>query len=51
MKTRIQYKLEALERVRKLNLKNQKNKKRKSRFFSKISSGGYLVRMIKQERK
>jgi len=48
MKTKQQYKLEALARVRKLNLKK---KKRKSNFFSKVSSGNYLVRMVKQVRK
>ncbi len=47
MKTKQQYKLEALARVLKLNLK----KKKKSRFFSKVSTGNYLIRMIKQERK
>jgi hypothetical protein len=47
MKTKQQYRIEALAKVRKLNLKKQK----KSRFFSKVSSGNYLVRMVKQVRK
>jgi len=44
-KSKSQYRKEALARVRKLNLK-----KTKSKFFSKLSTGNYLVRMIKQER-
>jgi hypothetical protein len=48
MKTKQQYKLEALMKVRKLNLKK---KRKKAKLFSKISSGNYLIRMIKQERK
>jgi hypothetical protein len=50
MKTKQQYRQEALDRVQKLNL-SKKPKLNKSRFFSKVSTGGYLVRMIKQVRK
>jgi hypothetical protein len=47
MKSTEQYKKEALARVRKLNRKP----KGKSKLFSKLSTGNYLVRMIKQVRK
>jgi hypothetical protein len=49
MKTKLQYRKEALARVYKLNLKQQP-KKSKLKYFSKVSNGGYLVRMITQER-
>jgi len=56
MKTKQQYRIEALAKVRKLNLASlstidNKPKLNKSRFFSKVSSGNYLVRMVKQVRK
>ncbi len=46
-KTKLQYRKEALSKVLKLNRKP----KRKSTLFSKVSTGSYLVRMIKQVRK
>jgi hypothetical protein len=46
-KTKSQYRKEALSKVLKLNRKP----KRKSTLFSKLSTGNYLVRMVKQERK
>ena len=49
MKTKLQYRKEALARVYKLNLK-KKPKKSRLKYFSKISTGGYLVRMVTQER-
>ncbi len=53
-KTRKQYRLEALKRV--LQLKKKKStqlKKRKStklKYFTKVSTGNYLVQMVKQEK-
>jgi len=48
MKTPEQYRLEALERVRKLNRK--KKKKSKLSLFENVQSGGYFIRLIKQDR-
>ena len=47
MKTKHQYRFEALKRVLKLNRKT-KAKKSKLQYFTKVSTGNYLVRMIKQ---
>mgnify|MGYP003148683658 FL=1 len=48
MKTPQQYRLEALERVEKLNRK--KKKKSKLSLFKNVKSGGFFIRLIKQER-
>ena len=48
MKTPQQYRLEALERVEKLNRK--KKKKSKLSLFENVQSGGYFIRLIKQDR-
>ena len=48
MKTPEQYRLEALERVEKLNRK--KKKKSKLSLFKNVKSGGFFIRLIKQER-
>ena len=57
MKTKLQYRLEALERVKKVAERSIKNKKKKKKkkptmsLFHKVSTGNYLIRMVKQERK
>jgi hypothetical protein len=48
MKTKKQYVREALARVERLNRK--KKKKTKLSLFEKFNSGGYFIRLIKQER-
>jgi len=51
MKTQLQYRLEALERVRKVAERTKKKKKKKDiSLFHKVSTGNYLIRMVKQER-
>ena len=53
MKTPLQYRLEALERVRKIAERTKKKKKKKKpsmSLFHKVSTGNYLIRMVKQER-
>ena len=53
MKTKLQYRLEALERVKKVAERSMRNKKKKKptmSLFHKVSTGNYLVRMVKQER-
>ena len=51
-KTSTQYRLEALARAKAVSDKTTRKKKKKSKLsiFRKITNGGYLVRMIKQER-
>ena len=48
MKTKKDYVREALARVERLNRK--KKKKTKLSLFEKFNSGGYFIRLIKQER-
>ena len=54
MKTPLQYRLEALERVKKIAERTKKKKKKKKKsnmsLFHKVSTGNYLIRMVKQER-
>ncbi len=50
MKTKLQYRLEALARAKKVALRTRKKKSSLS-LFKKVSTGNYLVRMVKQERK
>tara|TARA_R100000734_G_C3305843_1_gene96329 strand:+ start:696 stop:860 length:165 start_codon:yes stop_codon:yes gene_type:complete len=53
MKTPLQYRLEALERVKKIAERTKKKKKKKKpsmSLFHKVSTGNYLIRMVKQER-
>jgi len=52
MKSKQQYRLEALERV-KACAKRSKRKKKKSKLslFRAVANGGFFVRLIKQERK
>jgi|5_EtaG_2_1085323.scaffolds.fasta_scaffold241246_1 hypothetical protein len=54
MKSALKYRLEALERVRKVaertKKKKKKNKKPTMSLFHKVSTGNYLIRMVKQER-
>ena len=51
MKTKYDYVREALERVERLNRKkNKKKKKTNLSLFEKFNSGGYFIRLIKQER-
>jgi len=51
MKTSTQYRLEALARAKAVADKSKRKKKKsKLSLFRKITNGGYLVRMIKQER-
>ncbi len=53
-KTRKQYRLEALKRVLRLNRKKttqlKKTKSTKLKYFTKVSTGNYLIQMIKQEK-
>ena len=54
MKTKLQYRLEALARAKKVALRTMKKKKKKKptmSLFHKVSTGNYLIRMVKQERK
>jgi len=48
MKSKKEYVREALERVNRLNLR--KKKKTRLSLFEKFNSGGYFVRLIKQNR-
>ena len=53
MKTPQEYRLEALERVRQVAERTKKKKKKKKpsmSLFHKVSTGNYLIRMVKQER-
>ena len=50
MKSKQQYRLEALARVKAVADRSKK-RKGKTKLFSKLSAGSYLVRMIKQVRK
>ena len=54
MKTPQEYRLEALERVRQVAERTKKKKKKKKKpsmsLFHKVSTGNYLIRMVKQER-
>ena len=53
-KTRKQYRLEALKRVLQLNRKKttqlKKVKSKTLQYFTKVSTGNYLIRMVKQEK-
>ena len=54
MKTQLQYRLEALQRVKEVAERTKKKKKKKKKptmsLFHKVSTGNYLIRMVKQER-
>jgi len=50
-KTKQQYRDEALARVKAVRNKTKKRRKSKLSLFSNIASGGFFVRLIKQERK
>lgn len=52
MKTKHQYRLEALARAKAVaNRSKKKRKKSKLSLFKDVASGGFFVRLIKQERK
>jgi len=52
MKTKYQYRLEALVRARAVARKQEKKKKKsKLSLFKEVANGGFFVRLIKQERK
>ena len=52
MKTPTQYRLEALARAKAVRDRSKKKKKKsKLSLFKEVASGGFFVRLIKQERK
>tara|TARA_R100001440_G_scaffold68601_1_gene90199 strand:+ start:86 stop:253 length:168 start_codon:yes stop_codon:yes gene_type:complete len=51
MKTKLQYRLEALARAKAVSERaKKKRKKSKLTLFENVQSGGYFIRLIKQER-
>ena len=52
MKTKKQYRLEALARAKAVaDRSRRKRKKSKLSLFKEVANGGFFVRLIKQERK
>jgi len=50
MKTPQEYRDEALERVKAVRNRTKKRRKSKLSLFTNVASGGFFIRLIKQER-